>query len=1179
MGKGKWVISCLSGFLSAAFLGQASAATAEAHYRPVGSWEFNGSLDDKGGYGLHAVTAREAEFVPSPGGQALRLAGRSATIADSPVLRLAQGLLIETRVRFDSLPEGSAFTDVVMKGNYGSGEYVLRVNPVSEGRQFGFFVNTGKWEPRVNSGAAVSLGVWYDLAAGWDARGMWLSVNNETTRVARAGQPVTTWEPLRIGPFDGAMERLLIQQQGGGVQGVGFWPFDGEALDSTRHGRDWQGASGAAYVAVPGGQALKADAAVLTLPSHPDLQLAPGFRLDCAVLFDEIPDVITPVVVKEGEYMLRLDPSGEGGRLSFFLNIDGWEPRVSSLQSVKTGVWHQVSARWNGFDMTLDVNGEQTKRARAGVSRTGSGPLKLGRFRGAIDNLHIENPKPIVVQLRGLTADRALLRAGQTVRVSGQVFNGGSSVTGGVVAISLPEGVTCESPESIKLEPLVAAVPQTVEWKLRANTGQVAIAAFRLSAGGADVHHAHKALVFFDVDDTARSARVWNPPPRPDGIKAATYYVDSKGGDNANTGISPESAWRDFTPVNGRTLGPGERVLLRRGSVFNQELKLSARGTPEAWAEIGTYGEGARPVIRRNWDIAERCVLIDSPDYLAVRGLTVCFAGKGLIVHYARGGHRGLLIEDCVAHHIEGLYRFNSHGIPEWLNREGAPGDGMNSSAGFAVSGAAASALVFRDCEMFQCSWGFRFSGEDVTVDRIFCHDNFVHNTSPHPALTSIRRSYLQNSIFDAAGWHAFAGTMGIMLVGQDGLIIRNCHFLNQPDSGSHDQGGVDFEARGDGCLIDRCTFRNNAGAAIEVLGLKSPQARNIEIANSRFIRNNVAHKLGPSEIFIWGANRDPEVCCSTGIIRDNGYVLHPGVLFFTNQAPALTSWSLSNNTEYASEAALKRALPLNDPPLVEAGSELWTDRLAVRLKGRVSDDGLPGDTRLRVRWELLHGPGEVDFLESESAETEARFSEPGDYQLRLVADDGELWRSALTTVHVLRPGIAVERAWTFATPLDKEGWSDWDLGTRDKEWFDQPWPCVSRPVKHVAGGFYIVAVEESAEAHLLSPDTLGICLSATPTFAIRMQNRTSATRLRLRFTTVDTPEWEAGHGTLFAVTPNDNETRLYTVEMRGVEGWDGCLKQLRLELSDGTPVTGTCRIDYIWLGGPVRQPWWRRWF
>ena len=45
---------------------------------------------------------------------------------------------------------------------------------------------------------------------------------------------------------------------------------------------------------------------------------------------------------------------------------------------------------------------------------------------------------------------------------------------------------------------------------------------------------------------------------------AATYFVDLRTGDNTNPGTTPDSAWRDFTPVNGRTLQPGDCLRLRR---------------------------------------------------------------------------------------------------------------------------------------------------------------------------------------------------------------------------------------------------------------------------------------------------------------------------------------------------------------------------------------------------------------------------------------------------------------------------------------------------------------------------------------------------------------------------------------------------------------------------------------
>jgi hypothetical protein len=1129
----------------------------------TGSWSFDGNLSDASGNGQDAYAAQPA-FTSGVEGQALRLASAAAEIPDAPGLRLTRGFRLACRMRFASLPAGNAWATVAMKGDHVEGEYFLRVNPASEGRNFGFFVNTGTWEPRVQSRAAVQTGTWYQVEAGWDEKGLWLTVNGDTTRIARAGEPALTYAPLRLGAFDGELDDLRISSPGGCRTSTACWPFEGDLRDASGHGHDFAEKPGA-YEPGVGGRALQLGGGPFATPSDPSLQLAPGLHITCSVLLHKLPKNYTSILSKEGEYMLRLDSQEEGGNLAFFVNLDGrWEPRVRVVCRVETGTWYRVSAHWDAQELSLEVNGERAEIVRAGQAKSGPAPLTLGRLDGLIDNLRIENPKLPVIRLGALTTDATLLRAGLSAGLSGVVRNYGNAVTGCVVELKLPPGVACETPAALDLGTLPAGGERSVAWRVRADATASVTATVTLKAAGARPVQMHKTLAFLPPTDPDYSARAWNPPVPTNG-SAATYYVDSLAGDNARAGTSPGAAWRDFTPVNGRTLGPGERLLLRRGSVINQELQLSARGTAQAWAELGAYGDGARPVICRNRDIDDRCVLIKNPDYLCIRGLTVCYAGKGLIVHYAEGGHRGLLIEDCIAHHIEGLYRFNAHGIPEWRDRSGAPGDG--GAAGGIVASGTGEDIVFRDCETFQCSSGFRFAGKNVFIDRVFCHDNYAHNTSPHPFLTSVSRAYLLNSIFDASGWHAHAGTMGIMLGGQYGLIIRNCHFLNQPDSGSHDQGGIDFEAGGEGCLIDRCTFRNNAGAAIEMLGLKSPQTPNVEIARSRFDRNNVAHKLGPSEIFIWGGSRDPAICCSSGLIRDNGYVLHPGVLFFTNQAPALTRWTLTNNTEYASSKALDKALPYDNPPAVDAGREIWTDEATVRLAGKVSDDGKPKSGRLATAWELLDGPGAVTFRNAAKPATKADFAAPGDYTLRLKADDGELWRSALTAVHVLPPGTAVAKAWTFATPLDKEGWTDWNLGTKDEEFMGQKWSCIARPVRLVAGGEYIVAIKDAPDAHLLSPDALGVDLDGNGLVALRFQNHTPAARMRLRFTTKASPAWEAKLGQAFEVTPNDTAARLYTVDMRGAAGWSGRLKQLRLDFTDGAPLTGTCRIDYLWIG------------
>ena len=257
-------------------------------------------------------------------------------------------------------------------------------------------------------------------------------------------------------------------------------------------------------------------------------------------------------------------------------------------------------------------------------------------------------------------------------------------------------------------------------------------------------------------------------------------------------------------------------------------------------------------------------------------------------------------------------------------------------------------------------------------------------------------------------------------------------------------KAAIDFENSGDSCLIDQCTFANNAGAAIEVLGLRTPQTTNIEIRNSRFIKNNTAHKLGPSEIYIWGKTPSPYVCCSSGTIQGNGYVLVPGVEFFDNVVSHLTDWTLQNNTAYATAEEIYREMPMNRPPVVDAGADLNTDQRTFALAGRVSDDGKPAGKSLSVTWEVFEGPGSVTFDEVNSPTTVATFEKPGDYLLRLVADDSELWTGDMVTVHILAPGESVAKGWEFNTNRDKEGWTEVNPGTQTDIFQDGKWRVVA---------------------------------------------------------------------------------------------------------------------------------------
>ena len=1038
---------------------------------------------------------------------------------DDPHEDLRPGLGVSCRVRFDASPAEKGEMTILHKGQSNvPGAYILRVDGPKEGVKFSFFVNVdGCSEPRVSVPVIPKAGEWHDVAAGWDGTNIWISVDGRKALRPRASvrqgvYPVTGMS--RLGPMTGTV-------------------------------RD-----------------LKVDAPPLPVPA--DTTIRPGFRIACEATFLKEPYGETTIVCKKDEYWLRYDRKrGQSvGAFKFFVMLGGcWEPRALRTMPVEPGRAYRLCGGWSGLETVLDVDdrhGEPVKR-RA-LCRAAGGRLEFGpKDVVAVSGFRIRNEKKALVTFGMIRTRELMPRVGETATLVGSLFNAGYA-TGACT-------LTAKGRAGVKVTPVTTEIPNLgegaeipLEWMVDPGTNGFAHVDFEVREGtGKILCRQMKRIVFMPKEDPDCSAKAWNPPVLP----TRTYYVDAEAGDDARDGLSPATAWRTFARAKELVLGPGERLLLKRGCVFREELNLkTAAGAAENWAEIGAYGEGMRPQIRRSRHLNDCCVFVADAAYLAVRDLIVCDAGAGVMVSCPspKSGH--ILVERCLAHHVEGTYRHNSHGIPEWWDEPG-PACGARGY-GLAVIGRNANHVVMRDCESYQCSSGFNVRGTEAFVNRIFCHDNYAHNTSPHP-FDCASRSWITDCVFDASGWHAAAGTMGVMLAHNDGLVMRGCHFLNQPDSGSPDQGGIDFEAQGENCLIDRCTFRNNAGAAIEVLGLQSPQTRNVHIRGCRFDRNNWAYKNGPAEIQVWGGPGSPtEVCCSNGRIEGNGYVLVPGVTFYVNNTCTTNDWILANNRRFDFVEELDQAFPYPDPPSVAVCGEVWTDVPEAVLSAKIDD------RKAVVAWEQIEGPAGVAFATGGRACTKATFPGVGDYRVNVRADNGTLWRTAHTAVHVLPAGTRTYHAWNFAKNLDDEGWRVENAGTgyrfiSGKTAF---WDSESFPVHLVCGDYYVVAVKASGAVALVTPDDrdLGVEFNATRANAVRikMQNHTTSGAMRLWWQTDAEPSWDAKRSVAFDVVPNDTDDRVYTVSMPKIGG----VKQLKLAFSaDGAPVTGTVRIDYIWAG------------
>ena len=139
--------------------------------------------------------------------------------------------------------------------------------------------------------------------------------------------------------------------------------------------------------------------------------------------------------------------------------------------------------------------------------------------------------------------------------------------------------------------------------------------------------------------------------------RAATYYVSQSSGNDRWTGqaASPEGTsgpWKTLARASTDYVA-GDRILLKCGDTWNEELHPKGSGTPKDPITIGSYGEGRKPVIDRQ-DYRQDLIgihLADQEGYKIV-GIEFARCMTGIYAEYSAGSptRTFLWIEDCYFH-------------------------------------------------------------------------------------------------------------------------------------------------------------------------------------------------------------------------------------------------------------------------------------------------------------------------------------------------------------------------------------------------------------------------------------------------------------------------------------------------------------------------------------------------
>jgi len=109
--------------------------------------------------------------------------------------------------------------------------------------------------------------------------------------------------------------------------------------------------------------------------------------------------------------------------------------------------------------------------------------------------------------------------------------------------------------------------------------------------------------------------------------RGKTYYFDSGKGDDRNSGLSESRPKKSLPVIEPGKFGAGDRILLKRGSVFQGHLKVTASGSAMYPLIISSYGEGEKARIE-GLDSSMAAIYVYNAAYVQLKDLEVVNQGR-----------------------------------------------------------------------------------------------------------------------------------------------------------------------------------------------------------------------------------------------------------------------------------------------------------------------------------------------------------------------------------------------------------------------------------------------------------------------------------------------------------------------------------------------------------------------
>lgn len=412
-----------------------------------------------------------------------------------------------------------------------------------------------------------------------------------------------------------------------------------------------------------------------------------------------------------------------------------------------------------------------------------------------------------------------------------------------------------------------------------------------------------------------------------------TFYVSQSSGDDAWTGETDvpgagDGPWKTLAKASSASLVPGDRILLKCGDTWNEELQPKGNGTAANPIRIGSYGSGNKPVINRG-DVAQQngIHLIDQEGYKIV-GIEFSHCETGIWAEYHAGqpARDYLWIEDCYFHDSlrYGAYYdyYNakniSVGISLWTF--------VSWSSSISLQNVTVTNCTFR--RMASAFWTNSPDNFDYNADNFYNFANvnilgclFEEGYQWQLGFRGILGGEVANCVTHDIGrlnnFVAFNGVAGGMFYRVKNYRVTDSEwgFVSR-GGGSGDGEAFDLEGNNDNITFTRCLFHDADGPCFMLFQGAAHGNYGMVFTNCLWNGKSPNSSLGREEIF----NASPGA--ATALFSSSRFYLSPGESVCNNNTGMTYSNCLIKNLADAASSSNSALAATASASSQQAGSE-----------------------------------------------------------------------------------------------------------------------------------------------------------------------------------------------------------------------------------------------------------------